>query len=65
MLISHNLKLLYFKNIGLKITDQEIQDINETFLESNEDERMNIEEAIKNIKSLRQQIKYEFVDTNR
>lgn len=55
MLISHNLKLLYFKNIGLKITDQEILEINEAFLENNEEqERVNIEETIRNIKSLRQ-----------
>jgi hypothetical protein len=28
MIISHNLKLLYFKNIGLKVTQKEIEEKN-------------------------------------
>ena len=32
ILVSHNLKILYFKNIGLKITDEEIEEYNNEFL---------------------------------
>lgn len=43
MLISHNLKILYFKNIGLKITCQEIEEINEVFLETADEEASTIQ----------------------
>ena len=32
LLISHNLKILYFRNIGLKVTAQEIEEANEVAL---------------------------------
>lgn len=58
MLISHNLKILYFRNIGLKVDEEEVEEANQIAEESAED-RPTIAEIVKKVEKLNEESKAE------